>query len=93
MRVPGCCGSKVLRIRIGIPWAAAGAMVCGVNDPSAEIGQFHGFVVGDLVDDRRLRNPLRIAAHHPFHIGPDVDGPSLQQGGEYGRRVIAAVTA
>ena len=52
----------------------------GMNHPGSEIGQFHGFVVGNLVDDRRLRHAPRVTAHHAIHVRPDVNGVGRKQG-------------
>ena len=64
-----------------------------MNHPGPEIGQFHGFVVGNLVDDRGFGHTPRVTAHHAVHVRPYVNGIGREQGRANRRRIIAAVTA
>ena len=42
-----------------------------VDNFRPEVRQFHGLVVGQLVDDLRFGDPVRVSAHHPVDVRPD----------------------
>ena len=65
----------------------------GVNHARPEVRQFHGLVVGNLVDDRGFGNAPRVAAHDPVDVGPDVHCIRLEQGGKNRSGIVAAVAA
>jgi hypothetical protein len=55
-----------------------------VNHLGAEIGEFHGLVVRELIDDLSIRHQARIRRQHPVDIGPDDDFGGIEQCTEYG---------
>ncbi len=64
-----------------------------VDDLGAEIREFHGLVVRQLIDDLGIRHQPRIGRQHAVHIGPDDDFRGAEQGAEDGAGKVAAVAA
>ncbi len=64
-----------------------------VNDLGAEVGKLHRLVVGQSIDDPRLRNPVRIRTHYAVNVRPDRQLGGVAQRGKNRRRIIAAITS
>ena len=63
----------------------------GMQHRGARVGQLHGLVVGEVRQGCGLRDPPRVGAHDPVHVGPDGDGPCIQETREDRRGEVAAV--
>ena len=93
IRVPRFSGAKVLRMQMGMSLRDRGLHGLRVDDLGAEIGELHGLVIGQRVDDLGVRHQPRIGRQHAVDVGPNDDFRSLEQGAENGAGEIAAVAA
>lgn len=64
-----------------------------VDHLGAEVREFHGFVVRELVDDLGIRHEPGIRREHTVHIRPNVNFERIEQGAEDRPGVIAAVAS
>ena len=59
----------------------------------AEVGQFAGLAVAQRRQRHRLGHQPRVGREHAVHVGPDVQLVGLEQGGEDGAGIVAAVAS
>ena len=75
-------------------WVFDGWLDCRrMQDAGAERRQFGGLDEADVVDWPRLWNDSRVARHHTFDIGPDLDFVGAECGAEQGRGVVGSAAA
>ena len=59
----------------------------------AEIGQFGGFVIGDLIDGARFGNKLGVSGFYAVDVGPDDRLLSAESGAQDGGGIVGAAAA